>query len=110
MGKLLTCWSELVGKVISKVSTPDWTDSIGLTFEDESYAVMVGYTRAFEYDGDITISLDISVDNGMLEEMGIITKEEHNRRTRAVNDKVSKDSEKRDRAKFEELKRKYGGD
>jgi len=105
--EMLTSFKEMVGKTIADVTECDCNSEVVITFEFGSFVVLTPVDEGYYDERDLQIKVELSPADDVLEEGGVISEEECNRRMKERNAKSSAKSEQRDRDTLARLKARY---
>lgn len=99
--ELITDVRDLEGKTILMTRAVDFQDSIGLTFTDNTFCILIGKSG---YDGGASVELEEYAGNHILVELGLMSEAEHDKLLEAQYAKGKAAQLEQDRKQYERLK------
>jgi len=105
--KRITDEEKIEGKRIKKFKIFHFDSSIGIVFNDNTYAYIVTYTNQYDGDSIGNISFDEPIEDNKALSLGLITKEQYNKIRRLENENRIIQKEYDERELFKKLKEKY---
>ncbi len=97
---------ELKGKIIKKATLLDYDEKFGLIFTDDTYCYIDIHCYGESHSLELGETGDLEDDD--LLSLGIITQYDYDKKKEDIRKKYIMEQEKRDMARYEELKKRFG--
>jgi len=96
---------KLVGKTIKEIKFFGYDEQLIIKTDDDLYVVFYAVAG---YDGDAEVQINDRLDDSEQKNAGLISEEEYKRRIEVRKNECEASNDRSERARYEELKKKYG--